>query len=115
MINPRIIKVREAGYKYELPSYSVTNDGIKEGIEYSALEIPFCKGDKSDESKPRQTGVFVESLIECIIDRLKTVNVGELASRETSVAITKLEEAIMWLEKRSNDRKIRNVEGTYQK
>jgi hypothetical protein len=28
------------------------------------------------------------------------------------MALTKLEEALMWLEKRTNDRKARNVEGT---
>lgn len=64
---------------------------------------------------PRQEGVFVESLIELLIDRLKTVNTGELATRETSITITKLEEAQLWLDKRSADRANRNVQGTYSK
>jgi hypothetical protein len=34
--------------------------------------------------------------------------------RENSVAITKLDEAIMWLEKRTKDREMRSVEGTSQ-
>jgi len=35
-----------------------------------------------------------------------------LPSRETSIAITKLDEALMWLEKRTKDREARGVEGT---
>jgi hypothetical protein len=110
--NPRDIAIVEAGFTYEVPRYTVTNDGIQND---SLMVIEFCRGDKSDESKPRQTGVFVESLLEAVAHRLTYVNVGELSTRETSVAITKIQEAIMWLEKRSNDRKIRNVEGTYKK
>lgn len=113
MKNPREINIEEPGYRYAVPFYGVTNEGISD-LAYPFL-IKFCKGDKSDELKPRQEGVFVESLLEVVKHRLQTVNVGELFTRETAVAITKIEEAIMWLEKRSNDRKIRQVEGTYQK
>jgi len=35
-------------------------------------------------------------------------------SRETSLAITKLEEAMMWLNKRTENRIAREVEGTNQ-
>jgi hypothetical protein len=112
MQNPRNIKELDAGYHYLIPCYTVTDDGLEDGGDANIL---FCRGDKSDDSKPRQNGFFVETLIETCRQRLMAVNVGELASRETTEAITKLEEAIMWLEKRSNDRKIRAVEGTYQK
>lgn len=113
MKNPRDIEAIIPGYKYKIPVYEIINDGIITWIEGTTIQ--FCRGDKADESKPRQEGLFVESLLEAIQHRLTTVNTGELATRETSVAITKIQEAIMWLEKRSNDRKIRNVEGTYQK
>lgn len=112
MQNPRDIQEVEAGYHYQVPSYIVDNNGLH---DFGDVHICFCRGDKSDESKPRQSGVFVESLIETCRQRLTAVNVGDLASKETTEAITKLEEAIMWLEKRSNDRKIRGVEGTYKK
>lgn len=36
-------------------------------------------------------------------------------SRETSMIITKLDEAIMWDKKRTEDRELRKVEGTYEK
>jgi hypothetical protein len=35
--------------------------------------------------------------------------------RENAVAITKMDEALMWLEKRKKDREARGVEGTYKK
>lgn len=112
MKNPRNIEALVPGYAYTIPVYMVSNDGITDICE---IGVHFCRGDKNDETKPRQEGIFVESLIEVIVDRLKTVNVGDLASRETSTAITKLEEAMMWLGKRSEDRKARGVEQTYKK
>lgn len=112
MKNPRIINAQIEGYYYLLPTYQVTNEGIG---EVTPMPISFCRGDKSDESKPRAEGVFVESLLEVAKQRLLAVNVGDLATRDTAIAITKIDEAIMWLEKRQSDRRIRGVEGTYQK
>ena len=60
-------------------------------------------------------GVLPEQLLAVCIDHLKAVNVGELANRETSLAITHLEEAGLWLLKREMNRKKNNVLGTYQK
>lgn len=113
MKNPRELDIQEAGYQYQLPMYKVTNEGIEDSN--FVLPINFCKGNKNDETLLRQEGVFVESLLETCVDRLKTVNQGELSTRETAIAITKIEEAVMWLEKRSKDREIRRVQGTYQK
>lgn len=36
-------------------------------------------------------------------------------SRETALAITKLQEALFWIEERQRDREARNVQGTYTK
>jgi hypothetical protein len=111
MKNPRDIQMIDA-WTFIVPTYDVTDEGITDGPE---IKIDFCRGDKSNDEVPRQNGVFVESLLEAIVQRLKAVNVGDLASRETSTAITNLEQGQMWIEKRSNDRKIRGVQGTYQK
>lgn len=53
-----------------------------------------------------------------IIDAAKTILEGlnkNVPSRETSLAITKLDEALLWLGKRTADRVARGVEGTDQK
>lgn len=56
-------------------------------------------------------GVHNEDLILMVLTRLQEFQSGEFACRENACAITKLEEAVMWLRKRTNDRKARNVEG----
>lgn len=52
-----------------------------------------------------------EDLIEIVLDRLRDFQNGKFPCRENAIAITKLEEALMWLDKRTLDRKKRNVEG----
>lgn len=112
MINPNEIEVIVEGYNYGLPSYRVTNEGIQDA---EPVCLNFCRGDKSDDSKPRQQGVFVESVLEAVLHRLETVNTGDLANKDTSLAITYIENALLRLQRRSRDRKTRKVEGTYSK
>lgn len=62
-------------------------------------------------------GAFVETVISAAKQRLEFYQVaskGKFACRENAIAITKLEEALMWLEKRTKDREQRKVEGTHQ-
>jgi hypothetical protein len=60
-------------------------------------------------------GVCNEDLIAMVICRLEHFQKSEFSCRENALAITKLEEALMWLRKRTIGREIRNVEGTHQK
>ena len=112
MINPRQIEEVVSGAKYIVPTYKVTDDGIEDGI---GQYIEFCKGNKDNSDVFRQEGLFTETLLQVAKQYLESVNVGELANRDTSMAITKLDEAIMWLNKRSEDRKLRGVISTYKK
>ncbi len=113
MKNPRIIEAIIKSSYYKIPTYKVTNDGIEDG---AGTEIIFCKGSKNtDEDFVRQEGVFTETLIQVAKEYLEGVNVGELQSRETSMALIKLDECLLWLDKRTSDRKNRNVQATYQK
>lgn len=112
MKDPRIIEPLSVGASYLLPTYVVTDNGIEDG---DGSFIYFCKGNKEDRSIHRQEGIFTETLIQTAKEYLEAVNVGELSSRETSTAITKLDEALMWLQKRSDDRKRRGVQATYKK
>lgn len=112
MKNPRQLEVIAAGAEYFVPTYVVTNDGIIDG---AGQTIKFCKGDKNDGSVFRQEGVFTETLLQVAKEYLESVNKGEMATRETSMAITKLDECLMWINKRAEDRRLRGVQGTYQK
>ena len=82
-----------------------------------------CGGDllpstiKFYEMRPDGTkidGVTNEEVLRVLIHRLNKLNSGAFRCRENSVAITKLEEALMWLNKRTEDRVARKVEGTHQ-
>jgi predicted deacetylase len=56
-----------------------------------------------------------EDLIGCVLARLQAFQKGEFACRENALAITKLEEALLWLRARTNGREQRGVEGTSAK
>lgn len=112
MKNPRLIESIVDGATYNIPTYFVNNEGLQDG---AGIELKFCKGNKEDENTLRQEGFFTESLIQVCKQYLESVNVGPLANREASMAITKLDEALMWINKRAEDRKIRGVQGIYQK
>lgn len=60
-------------------------------------------------------GVMNEDLIAMVICRLEHFNQSEFRCRENSMAITKLEEALLWLRKRTVGREKRGVEGTHVK
>lgn len=111
MNNPKVLETVIPGANYKVPTYKITNEGVEDG---AGIEIVFCKGNKEDGNVLRQEGVFSETLIQTVKEYLETVNVGPMASRETSMVITKLDEALMWIDKRSNDRKLRGVQNTYK-
>lgn len=60
-------------------------------------------------------GAFVEGVVMAALDRLRWYQGTEFACRENALAITKLEEALHWMEHRTRDRTERGVEGTHQK
>jgi hypothetical protein len=60
-------------------------------------------------------GISQEALLAIVIDRLRSFQAGPYACRENAVALTKCQEALMWLQKRTQDRLRRGVEGTNAK
>ncbi len=73
-------------------------------------------GRGADRKEPN--GAFVEGVIAAAVDRIQfyqTASAGKFACRENALAITKLEEALLWLQKRTMDREARQVEGTHAK
>lgn len=58
-------------------------------------------------------GTTNEAVLSVVIHRLKFLN-GKFPCRENALAITKLEEAKMWLEERTRNRVARGVEGKHE-
>lgn len=60
-------------------------------------------------------GVLDTDLLEIVRDRFKGFQSGEFSCRENACALTHIEEALMWLNRRVEDRIERNVLGTNTK
>jgi len=72
-------------------------------------DIQFQKGPIKEHGI---NGIHNEDLIAIVLDRLQGFQGTDFKCRENAIAITKLEESMMWLRKRTNDRNDRGVEGT---
>lgn len=82
------------------------------GIDIEWQNGPLGRG--TDKQEPN--GAFVEGVLQAAIGRLQfyqTANKSKFACRENAIALTHLETALLWLEKRTADREAREVEGTH--
>lgn len=59
-------------------------------------------------------GIHNEDLIAMVICRLEHFNKTEFRCKENSMAITKLEESLLWLRKRTIGRENKGIEGTHK-
>ena len=92
-----------ACHKYEI---------VPAGCGAQVVFIDFQKGPLLEAGV---NGVSIESLLAVAEHRLLGFQSGPFACRENAVALTKLQECMMWLHKRTRDRIARGVEGTNQK
>ena len=66
------------------------------------------------EDRKEPNGAFVETVIDAARQRIEFYQASQFKCRENAIAITKLEEALLWLNKRTADREKRNVEGEHK-
>lgn len=78
------------------------------GIHITWQNGPLGRG----EDRQEPNGAFVEGVIAAAIDRLRFYQ-DTFGCRQNSLAITKLEEALHWLDDRTREREGRGVEGTH--
>lgn len=71
------------------------------------------KGSTGD--KPYGTGAFVEDVMLAAILRLRFFQASKFSCRENACALTKLEEALMWMQRRHEERFERGVQGLHEK
>lgn len=85
--------------------------GYVEGV---GLRIDWQNGPLGrGEERVEPNGAFVETVIASVVQRIEFYQAGEFKCRENAIAITKLEEALLWLNYRTQRREQRGVEGTH--
>lgn len=97
------MKIIVIGHRYELPSM--------EGKNPQTIQFVQKEKDETGAFSTVSDGTTNESVLEMMIDRLNHLQ-QKAQCRENAIVITKLEECLMWLNKRTEDRKKRGVEGT---
>ena len=92
---------------------------IRQNNEWNKLaKIVFQDGGKIEDTDGKVNfnlnGLTNEALLAILIDRLQCFQKGKFPCRENALVLTKLEEAMHWLNHRTNDRTQRGVEGFYK-
>lgn len=80
-----------------------------EGTVGGSRDIDFQNGPIGEVGA---NGIPDEALYAILIDRLQGFQKGQYSCRENAIALTHLETALMWAQKRTRDREARGVEGT---
>ena len=104
--------------KFTAENWSDPNGNPHGGtVEGTGLSIKWQQGPLGrDAERIEPNGAFVETVIAAAIQRIEyyqTAQNKKFACRENALAITKLEEALLWLNKLTADREKRQVEGTH--
>ena len=95
--------------------YSVAygfNPGTDEAGSQEKCRIEFQNGPVKESGV---NGITQEVLLAIVLDRLRSFQAGRYSCRENALAIIKIEEALLWLKKRTSDRLKRGVLGTSDK
>ena len=104
----------EAGVGNASHEYRITPNGCDNaGNGYGSQDISFQNGPRKDENSIH--GVLDTDLLEIVRDRLKGFQSGPYSCRENACALTHIEEALMWMNRRVEDRIERQVLGTNNK
>lgn len=89
----------------------IPNDAVNQELNASLVQrVTFQNGPIGEAGV---NGFSQEALLAIVEDRLKGFQSGQYACRENAVALTKIQEAMMWLQKRTRERMARGVEGTH--
>lgn len=104
-----------ACHRYEVSGYDTGTNPSRiesDGPPWCGQVIMFQNGPIAEAGV---NGITHEVLLAILADRLRGFQAGPYACRENALALTKIEEAQMWLQKRTRDRMSRGVEGTHSK
>ncbi len=81
------------------------------GVRFENVTIEFQNGPIKEVGT---NGITDEALLAIVADRLEGFQSSKYACRENALALTKIQEALHWLEHRTRAREARGVEGTHE-
>lgn len=110
-----VFRVGEVGPGGAYHDYSIELTDAKNiaGFDYLPMQIHFQRGARKDPDA--RHGILDNDLLEIVRDRLTAFQAGDFACHENEMALTHIEEALMWMNRRAEDRAERAVLGTYNK
>lgn len=103
------MQILTPGHKYTLQNFESPQEP-GQTIQFIEKE-PDPHG--GDELITIHDGTTNEELLAVLIDRMQYLQ-AKFPCRENAIVITKLEECLMWQNKRTTDRKARGVEGMHK-
>lgn len=109
-----LIKIERNIYKMTIEHNFITdeNENPAGGTSTAAgISIEWQNGPMTTPED--QNGAFVIDVIQIAIDRINFYNDSKFRCRENSLAVTKLEEAIHWLESRRTRRAQEGILGSH--
>ena len=98
------MQVITTGHKYELASFE---GGTTQALQFIE-KVTTAEGSK--ELRTVNDGTTNEEVLKVLIDRMNSMQ-AKFPCRENAIVTTHLETGLLWLEKRTADRKARGVEG----
>lgn len=101
-----------ANHRYEITGFNSETNASESGIDdRDRVSILFQNGPIGEAGV---NGVTHEALLAIVADRLRSFQQGPFASRYNALALTHIEDAQNWLNRRTLERMRRGVEGTHK-
>ena len=106
-----------ANHRYEITGFDTKTNSSH--INASGFTSRFSRGLVLFQNGPIKefgvNGVTHEALLAILIDRMRGFQSGPFVCRDNAIALMHLEEALMWLQRRTRERIKRGVEGTHER
>lgn len=106
------MKILTPGHRYELENFEAKAKDSSGQVLQFIERTPVAEG--HPELHTVRDGTTNEELLRVLIDRMHSLQ-AKFPCRENAIATTHFETGLLWLEKRTADRKARGVEGKHIK
>jgi hypothetical protein len=97
-----------AHHEYSIEVFFTLDTGNNVDHSIGKTVLKFQKGGLAEAGV---NGITDQALLAIVLDRMQGFQSGPYSCRDNAIAITKLEECLMWMAKRYVDRAARGVEG----